>query len=132
MGLPEGLNPISRKKYLISNLIIYFRFPRACVRNYTVRLLREMYMVILFRGSSLHLILDQPPLHCQCGHNLRLRTEPLEAEAQFFHLVYHLLCTRKKFPCGQVKQALSYLAPDWSGPTSSVVPGTTSSVVPGS
>ena len=31
---------------------------------------------------SLHLILDQlPPLHCQCGHNLRLRSEPLEAEA---------------------------------------------------
>ena len=34
---PEGLNPISRKKYLISNLIICFRFPRACVRQYTVR-----------------------------------------------------------------------------------------------
>ena len=50
--------------------------------------------------SSLHLILDQPPLHCQCGHNLRLRSEPLEAEAYFFHLVYHLFLTRKKFPCG--------------------------------
>ena len=34
-----GLNPISRKKYLISNLIIYFRFPRACLRNYTMRAL---------------------------------------------------------------------------------------------
>ena len=33
----EGLNPISRKKYLISNLIICFRFPRASVRHYTVR-----------------------------------------------------------------------------------------------
>ena len=28
---PEGLNQISRKKYLISNLIICFRFPRASV-----------------------------------------------------------------------------------------------------
>ena len=34
---PEGLNPISRKKHLISNLIIYFHFPRACMRQYTVR-----------------------------------------------------------------------------------------------
>ena len=34
--MPEGLNPISRKKYLISNLIIFFRFPRACVNNYTM------------------------------------------------------------------------------------------------
>ena len=33
---PFGINPISRKKYLISNLIICFRFPRACVRNYTM------------------------------------------------------------------------------------------------
>ena len=38
---PFGLNPISRKKYLISNLIIYFRFPRACVRNYTMRALLQ-------------------------------------------------------------------------------------------
>ena len=29
-----GLDPISRKKYLISNLITYFRFPRASVRYY--------------------------------------------------------------------------------------------------
>ena len=36
---PEGLNLISRRKYLIQNLIIYFRFPRACVRNYTMRVL---------------------------------------------------------------------------------------------
>ena len=28
---------ISRKKYLISNLIIFLRFPYACVRQYTVR-----------------------------------------------------------------------------------------------
>ena len=33
---PKGLNPISRKKYLISNLIICFRFPRASMRYYTV------------------------------------------------------------------------------------------------
>ena len=31
IGLSPGLNPISRKKYLISNLITYFCFPRASV-----------------------------------------------------------------------------------------------------
>ena len=34
------------------------------------------------------------------GHNLRLQSEPLEAEAYFFHLVYHLFLTRKKEPHG--------------------------------
>ena len=33
----EGLNRISRKKYLISSLIIYFCFPRACMLQYIVR-----------------------------------------------------------------------------------------------
>ena len=32
-----------KKKYLISNLIIYFRFPRACVPNYTMHELLYLY-----------------------------------------------------------------------------------------
>ena len=32
-----GLTQSQEKKHLISNLITYFRFPRACVRQYTVR-----------------------------------------------------------------------------------------------
>ena len=37
LSVRPGLNPISRKRFLILILIIYFHFPRACVRNYTVR-----------------------------------------------------------------------------------------------
>ena len=51
---PEGLNPISRKKYLISNLITYFRFPRACVRNYTMRALLYMSFYMKSQCLTLH------------------------------------------------------------------------------
>ena len=55
--MPEGLNPISRKKYLISNLIICFCFPRACVRYYIgVILFLAFNYIILFGGSVNRLI----------------------------------------------------------------------------
>ena len=44
---------ISRKKYLISNFIIYFRFPRACMRNYTMHAL--LYMSIYMKSPCLTL-----------------------------------------------------------------------------
>ena len=50
-----GLDPISRKKYLISNLIIYFHFPRACVRQYTVRATPSVFYYIGDPYTSLFL-----------------------------------------------------------------------------
>ena len=51
----EGLNPISRKKYLILNLIIYFRFPRACVRQYRVLATPSVFYYIDAPYTSLFL-----------------------------------------------------------------------------
>ena len=36
---PKGLTQFQEKKDIILNLAICFRFPRACVRNYTMRAL---------------------------------------------------------------------------------------------
>ena len=39
----SGIGACAPTMYLISNLIIYFHFPRACVRNYTMHELLYLY-----------------------------------------------------------------------------------------
>ena len=66
--------------------------------------------LVWYRDPPFILIFTCPPLHCQCGDNLRLRSEHLEAEKPIFFIRYITFSKpERNFRMG-FRQATFYLA----------------------